>query len=114
MLCVKKYKNFDSIKIKETRRIHMRKDLQDAAGWQRAVVAFMILAIIVEVAILIWSVLSCFAFCYPSLFYPLPMLSALATIFLLVAVAMFGGKNSAEVRKFSILIGTKVTFPPNN
>ncbi|KAH7699672.1 CRE-CLC-1 protein [Aphelenchoides avenae] len=63
----------------------------------------MILAIIVEVAILIWSVLSCFAFCYPSLFYPLPMLSALATIFLLVAVAVFGGKNSAEVRSDSDL-----------
>ncbi|KAH7700980.1 CRE-CLC-1 protein, partial [Aphelenchoides avenae] len=66
--------------------------------WQRAVAAFMIIAILIELVVLVWAVISCLACCCPELFYPLPILCALATVCLIIAMSIFGAKNKNEIK----------------
>ncbi|KAK0395926.1 hypothetical protein QR680_001489 [Steinernema hermaphroditum] len=65
--------------------------------WEKAVIAFMILALLFEIFILGWAILSCFAFCCPSIFAPLPVLSGLVTIFLIIAISIYGAKNHDKI-----------------
>uniref|UniRef100_A0A1I7YZF2 Lipoma HMGIC fusion partner-like 2 protein n=1 Tax=Steinernema glaseri TaxID=37863 RepID=A0A1I7YZF2_9BILA len=65
--------------------------------WEKAVIAFMILALIFEIFILGWAIVSFFAFCCPSIFAPLPVLCGMATVFLIIAIAIYGAKNHDKI-----------------
>ncbi|VDD86747.1 unnamed protein product [Enterobius vermicularis] len=63
-------------------------------GWEKAVVATMILALLSEIAAIAWTVLTCCACCCKQfLIYPLPLFAGLAAIFLAVAVGCYGSHN---------------------
>uniref|UniRef100_A0A914CZ37 Uncharacterized protein n=1 Tax=Acrobeloides nanus TaxID=290746 RepID=A0A914CZ37_9BILA len=66
-------------------------------GWEKAVIVLMVLAFLVEIAVLVWAVVSCLAICCPKLFYPLPTLCSFATIFLVIALTIYGVKNKDQI-----------------
>lgn len=57
----------------------------------------LMLALATELIIVVWAVLSCFAFCLSSLFYPLPFLTGAAATFLVVAVSIYGANNGHQI-----------------
>ncbi|TMS35834.1 hypothetical protein L596_003143 [Steinernema carpocapsae] len=59
----------------------------------------MALALVLEIFILGWTILSCFAFCCPSIFVPLPILCGFVTVFLIVAISIYGAKNHDKIGK---------------
>ncbi|KAI6184503.1 hypothetical protein M3Y97_00603500 [Aphelenchoides bicaudatus] len=66
-------------------------------GWEKAVIVLMFVALILEVVIIVWSVVSCLCFCFPACFLLVTLVTALATICLVVAVSLYGGKNSESI-----------------
>ncbi|CAD5215381.1 unnamed protein product [Bursaphelenchus xylophilus] len=78
--------------------------------WEKAVIALMFIALIIELVILIWSVFSCLAFCLPSCFPLITILAGLATACLVAAIAVYGSKNKNSTTALSDLnLTTNVT-----
>uniref|UniRef100_A0A914UMI0 Uncharacterized protein n=1 Tax=Plectus sambesii TaxID=2011161 RepID=A0A914UMI0_9BILA len=76
------------------------------ADWEKVVIAGMCLALIAEVAAFAWSFVTCFMCCCKScLTPPLPILTAIATICLLVAVILFGVKHKDQINSIPTNVG---------
>ncbi|KAI6179258.1 hypothetical protein M3Y98_00591100 [Aphelenchoides besseyi] len=65
--------------------------------WEKWVIALMFVALILELVVLVWSVFSCFCFCLPSCFSLVTLIAAVSTVCLIVAVSLYGGKNSEQI-----------------
>jgi len=65
--------------------------------WEKAVIALMLIALILELVVIAWSIISCIAFCLPACFSLVTLINAVATICLIVAVSLYGGKNSESI-----------------
>jgi hypothetical protein len=68
-------------------------------GWEKAVIVLMFVALALELIIIAWSLISCCLFCFPACFSLVTILSAIATVCLIVAVSLYGGKNAESIGK---------------
>lgn len=67
-------------------------------GWMKAVVATMCLALITEAVAVVWTIVTlCACCCKQCLIYPLPILSLILTIFLAIAVIVYGINNKDAI-----------------
>ncbi|KAE9549419.1 hypothetical protein FO519_007370 [Halicephalobus sp. NKZ332] len=66
--------------------------------WEKAVISFMVFAIIFELICLFWAIFSCTAFCCPAVYSPLPVLALISAICLLVAFVVFAAGNPNDIQ----------------
>lgn len=57
-------------------------------GWEKAVIVLMLIAIILEIVIIAWSIISCIAFCFPACFSIVTLITAIATICLVSIIKL--------------------------
>ncbi|KAI1728590.1 tight junction protein, claudin-like domain-containing protein [Ditylenchus destructor] len=69
----------------------------DQPDWAKAVIVLVIIAFVIEIIVLIWSVMSLMAFYTPSMFYPLPILTGLAAALLIAAIAVYSAEENQTI-----------------
>ncbi|KAH7709721.1 Protein CLC-1 [Aphelenchoides avenae] len=68
--------------------------------WEKAVIAMIILALIVEVVALAWNFVTfCACCCKGFILKPLPLLAGLAALLLAICVIIFGVKNKDSIKE---------------
>uniref|UniRef100_A0A914USN1 Uncharacterized protein n=1 Tax=Plectus sambesii TaxID=2011161 RepID=A0A914USN1_9BILA len=71
---------------------------QNQPTWEKVVIACMALAVLCQLIALIWTATTfCACCCQRYLVHPLPILACFATLFLIIAVGVFGVKNQDSI-----------------
>lgn len=72
---------------------------ENLKGWEKAVVACMCIALVVEIVALAWNFFTCFACCCKKyVIHPLTMFATIVTIALAIAVILYGAYNSDALK----------------